>query len=249
MLEGKGILITGAGSGIGEAAAALFAGYGARLVLADINGDAVSRVAEAIVAKGGEAYALVVDTGVPAQIEKMVTDAAAKLGRIDCAFNNVGIAHEMAEVAALPLATWQHTIDITVTGTFLSMQAELKHMVEQGGGVIVNTASNAGTHGTPMLAAYAAAKAGVISVTKTVAVEYAARGIRANAVCPGVINTPPIKALADAGVNFADIINAPMGRVGTAAEVAELAAWLCSSRSSYVTGQAISIDGGTNAMP
>lgn len=249
MLEGKGILITGAGSGIGRAAATVFASYGARLVLADINGDAVTEATREIISGGGEAYATVVDTGLPDQIDAMVSFAANKLGRIDSAFNNVGIAHALASIKDMPLAMWQRTLDITLTGTFLSIQAELKHMVEQGGGSIVNTASNSGKHGTPMLGAYSAAKFGVVSLTMTTAVEFATQGIRVNAICPGVIDTPPIAALAAGGTNFADIVKAPMARMGTATEVAELAAWLCSPRSSYVTGQAISIDGGSTAMP
>ena len=249
MLEGMGILITGGASGIGRAAAKLFAHYGARVVVADIDLAAAERVVQGIVAGGGKAMALPVDTADPGQVDRMVDDAAGWLGRLDAAFNNVGVAHALYPVDELPLAVWQRTLDITATGTLLSMQAELRHMVKAGGGTIVNTASNSGTHGTPMLGGYGAAKAAVINITKTVAVEYAGRGIRANAICPGVIDTPPIAALAAGGTDFSKIINAPMGRIGTAREVAELAAWLCSARSSYVTGQAISIDGGQSATP
>ena len=249
MLEGMGILITGGASGIGRAAAELFAHYGARVVVADIDLAAAERVVQGIVAGGGKAMALPVDTADPGQVDRMVDDAAGWLGRLDAAFNNVGVAHALYPVDELPLGVWQRTLDITATGTLLSMQAELRHMVKAGGGTIVNTASNSGTHGTPMLGGYGAAKAAVINITKTVAVEYAGRGIRANAICPGVIDTPPIAALAAGGTDFSKIINAPMGRIGTAREVAELAAWLCSARSSYVTGQAISIDGGQSATP
>lgn len=249
MLEGMGILITGAGSGIGRAAAELFAEYGARVALADIDLAAVQAVVQAIQASGGAAIALAVDTSDPGQVNRTTDDAAAWLGRLDAAFNNVGVAHPLHPVDELPLAVWERTMAITATGTLLSMQAELRHMLKTGGGTIVNTASNSGTHGTPMLGGYGASKAAVINLTKTVAVEYASRGIRANAICPGVIDTPPIAALAAAGTDFSKIINAPMGRIGTAREVAELAAWLCSGRSSYVTGQAISIDGGQTATP
>lgn len=249
MLEGMGILITGAGSGIGRAAAELFAEYGARVALADIDLAAVQAVVQAIQASGGAAIALAVDTSDPGQVNRTTDDAAAWLGRLDAAFNNVGVAHPLHPVDELPLAVWERTMAITATGTLLSMQAELRHMLRTGGGTIVNTASNSGTHGTPMLGGYGASKAAVINLTKTVAVEYASRGIRANAICPGVIDTPPIAALAAAGTDFSKIINAPMGRIGTAREVAELAAWLCSGRSSYVTGQAISIDGGQTATP
>ncbi|WP_068072244.1 SDR family NAD(P)-dependent oxidoreductase [Novosphingobium lentum] len=249
MLEGLGILITGGASGIGRAAAELFAGYGARVAVADIDLAAAQAVVESIEAVGGSAIALAVDTSDPVQVDRMVDDAVAWLGRLDAAFNNVGVAHPLHPVEELPLAVWERTMAITATGTLLSMQAELRHMVKAGGGAIVNTASNSGTHGTPMLGGYGASKAAVINLTKTVAVEYASRGIRANAICPGVIDTPPIAALAAAGTDFSQIINAPMGRIGTAKEVAELAAWLCSGRSSYVTGQAISIDGGQSATP
>lgn len=249
MLEDLGTLVTGGGSGIGRAAALLFAHYGARVVVADMNGDAAQAVADEITAGGGTASALTADTSDPVQVDAMVDTTVEKLGALDCAFNNVGIAHEMALVADLPFATWQRTFDVTVNSTFLSMQAELRHMAPRGRGTIVNTASNSGTHGTPMLGGYGASKAAVINLTKTVAVEYAKHGIRANAICPGVLDTPPIAALAAGGVDFSKIINAPMGRIGTSEEVAELAARLCSSRSSYITGQAISIDGGQSATP
>lgn len=249
VLEGMGILITGGASGIGRAAAELFVDYGARVAVADIDVASAQIVVDAIVARGGSAIALAVDTSDARQVDLMVEQAAEWLGRIDAAFNNVGIAHPLHPIDELPLSVWQRTMDITATGTLLSMQAELRHMVKAGSGAIVNTASNSGTHGTPMLGGYGASKAAVINLTKTVAVEYASRGIRANAICPGVIDTPPIAALAAAGTDFSKIINAPMGRIGTAREVAELAAWLCSGRSSYVTGQAISIDGGQTATP
>lgn len=249
MLAGMGILITGGASGIGRAAAELFAEYGARIAVADIDLAAAQTVAQSIEAGGGSALALAVDTSDPAQVHRMVDDAVAWLGRLDAAFNNVGVAHPLHPIDELPLPVWERTMSITATGTLLSMQAELRHMLKTGGGTIVNTASNSGTHGTPMLGGYGASKAAVINLTKTVAVEYASRGIRANAICPGVIDTPPIAALAAAGTDFSKIINAPMGRIGTAKEVAELAAWLCSGRSSYVTGQAISIDGGQTATP
>lgn len=249
MLKGMNILVTGAGSGIGQAAALLFAGYGARIALADINAEAVDEVARTISRGGGAAFPLAVDVSDPEQVDAMVAASVSRLGGLDAAFNNVGIAHELAPVAELPLDRWKRTLDVTLNGALYSMQAELRHMAPRGKGAIVNTASNSGTHGTPQLAGYAAAKAGVISLTRTVAVEYAAQGIRANAICPGVIETPPIAALAASGVDYSQIINAPMGRVGQPEEVAEFAAWLCSDRSSYVTGQAISIDGGQSAVP
>lgn len=249
MLEGKNALVTGAGSGIGRAAAELFARYGARVAVADINGAAADEVVSAIKAAGGTAFALTADVSDQGQADAMVEQAIEKLGGLDCAFNNVGIAHPLANTGDLALDTWQRTLDVTLTGTLLSMQAELRYMAPRGKGTIVNTASNSGKHGTPMLGGYGASKAAVINLTKTVAIEYAKHGIRANAICPGVIDTPPIAALAASGVDYSEIINAPMGRIGRSEEVAELAAWLCSDKSSYVTGQAISIDGGQSATP
>lgn len=247
MLQGKKILVTGAASGIGKASAILFARYGASVAVADIDKAGAEEVAHAIGASGSTAIALTADTSDAVQADAMVQAAISGLGGLDCALNNVGIAHALAPVADLAIDAWQRTLDITLNSTLYSMQAELRHMAALGKGTIANMASNSGKHGTPHMAGYAAAKAGVINLTKTVAIEYARQGIRANAICPGVIDTPPIAALAAAGIDFSQIIDAPMGRIGTAEEVAELAAWLCSDLSSYITGQAISIDGGTSA--
>lgn len=249
MLEGKIALVTGAGSGIGKAAAELFAEYGAHVAIADINRATIEAVAAGIERTGGTAVAITADATDTEQVNAMVAATVERFGGLDCAFNNVGVSNPLAPIGDLPVADWDRTIALTMNSTMLCLQAELRHMSVHGGGTIVNTASNAGKHSSAMLGAYGAAKAAVINMTQTAAVEYADKGIRVNAVCPGVIDTPPIAAFAATGVDFGELVQIPMGRIGKPREVAELAAWLCSPLSSFVTGQAISIDGGQIALP
>jgi NAD(P)-dependent dehydrogenase (short-subunit alcohol dehydrogenase family) len=248
-LDGKAILITGAGSGIGEAAALVFASHGARLLLADVTRDAAERTAGAVRDGGGTADAVACDIGDEAQVAAMVAATVARYGRLDGAFNNAGIANEAPmAVDAMPADAFMRVVDVNLRGTFLCMKHEIAAMAAAGGGAIVNNASNAGKAATPMMAAYGASKAGLINLTKTAAVENAARGIRVNAVCPGLIMTAKIQAIVDAGFDVRAGLQIPMDRGGQPNEVAELAAWLLSPLASYLTGEAISIDGGARAM-
>lgn len=246
-LTGKAALVTAAGNGIGRAAARAVARYGAGVIVSDIDADAAARVAGEIVASGGTAHAIRTDVTVEADVVALVAFAVEKLGGLDCAINNAGIANAPQAFTDIAAEEWRRVVELTLNGAWTCMRHELPAMVARGGGAIVNTASNAGKFAVPTMAPYGAAKAGVISITQTCAIEYADRGIRVNAVCPGVIMTGPILALKEQGIDFAKQLSIPMGRPGEAEEVGELMAWLASPLASYVTGQAISIDGGMSA--
>jgi NAD(P)-dependent dehydrogenase (short-subunit alcohol dehydrogenase family) len=251
MLHGKVAVITGAGGGIGRVAAQVFARYGAKVVIGELDTARGQSVADAINRDGGQAVAIATDVAKEADVQQLIAFAVEKFGRLDCAFNNAGVAGGMGPMTDLSVADWDTPYRIDLIGVWLCMKYQIPAMLKNGGGTIVNNASNAGKAAVPNMAPYAAMKAGVISATKTAAVEFGARNIRVNAVCPGPIMTE--ERLAEmAGVDFkAMLIEAqmqiPLDRAGRPDEVAELAAFLCSQLSSYITGQAISIDGGMSA--
>jgi NAD(P)-dependent dehydrogenase (short-subunit alcohol dehydrogenase family) len=247
MLAGKIAVVTGGGNGIGRATARVMARYGAALVVADINGDDAERTAAEIRAAGFDAAATRVDVTIESEVARLVDFTVERFGRLDCAINNAGTSNAPTPFADLDSSQWREITDLLLLGTWYSMKHELRTMLAQGSGVIVNMASNAGKAAVPNLAPYGASKAAIINMTKTCAVEYGASGIRANAICPGVIMTGPVIAARDQGFDYMAMLEVPMQRPGEAEEVAELAAWLCSARASYITGQAISIDGGQSA--
>lgn len=249
MLQDQAIIITGAGNGIGAAAAECFADYGARILVTDVIADDAERVAEKIRGKGQEAYALAVDVSDEAQVARMVATAVERFGRLDGAFNNAGVGGPVVPTAEQELAQWRRILDINVIGSWFCVKHEIEAMLKTGGGAIVANASDAGLLGVRNRAPYAASKAALINMIRSAAIEYGDYGIRLNAVCPGATDSPGLRKNAkDLGVDVSVILGRrPINRPGDCKEIAEAAAWLLSSRASYVTGQALSVDGGFNA--
>ena len=229
----------------------IFAREGARVAVADYEADSARETVALINANGGQAISLSGDVTIAAQVQAMVDGVIAAYGKLDCAFNNAGIAGHQVEASGQLTHEWSETsfdrmIEVNLKGVWLCMKHEIPQMLAQGGGAIVNTASIAGLIGLRTSSAYVAAKHGVIGLTKSAAVEYAEEGLRVNAVCPGYITTRmtgPIRETRSAGV----IARTPMRRFGEPREIAEAVVWLCSDRASYVTGAAYEIDGGMTA--
>jgi NAD(P)-dependent dehydrogenase (short-subunit alcohol dehydrogenase family) len=247
MLEDKVALVTGAARGIGRESALLFAREGARVVVADLSANGIEETAELIAKAGGKATAVVADVSKPADVSAMMAATLKTYGRLDCAFNNAGINGSLAGVRGKLTAEWPEEafdklIQVNLKGTWLCMKAELEQMVQQGSGSIVNTASLAGLTGFKTTAGYAAAKHGVVGLTKTAAIEYAPK-VRVNCVCPGWIHTEmTAEIIARRGADL--LARVPFGEVGTPGDVGELVCWLLSDRARYVAGGAFTVDGG-----
>ncbi len=250
MLDGKAVLVTGAGSGIGRQSALAMARYGARVAVADVVVAGGNETVEMIRGAGGEAFFVEADVSLAESVEAMVAAVVERFGGIDGAHNNAGIEGAQAPTADCTEENWDRVLGINLKGIWLSMRAEIPRMVAGGGGSIVNTASIAGLVGFQGLTAYSASKFGVVGITKVAALEYATAGIRVNAVCPGVIRTPMIDRLVAATPEMAAGLTAatPLGRLGEPEEIAEAVAWLCSDRASYVTGAAVPVDGAFTAQ-
>jgi NAD(P)-dependent dehydrogenase (short-subunit alcohol dehydrogenase family) len=245
--ESKVALVTGAASGLGLAAAQAFAEAGASVALADWNEKAVRSAADQLVASGHKALAIRCDVSHDAEVEAMVRETVANFGRLDVAYNNAGVQNELAETADTTAKDYDRVMGINLRGVWNSMKFELQHMRKQGRGAIVNCSSLGGLVGGAERGIYHAAKHGVLGFTKSAALEYAAKGIRINAVCPGLIQTPMSDQMVAAGQGEALAAMTkmiPMARVGRPDEIASAVLWLCSDASSYVTGQSISVDGG-----
>jgi NAD(P)-dependent dehydrogenase (short-subunit alcohol dehydrogenase family) len=252
LLVGKVALVTGAASGIGRATGLLFAQEGARLVIADVDEPGSAETVRLISELGGESFAVGCDVSDPKDVEALIAAAVERFGRLDCAFNNAGIGGASALLADYGLEDWDRVLAVNLTGVFLCMQSELRQMVRQGGGAIVNAASVVGVMGYPQLAAYTAAKHGVLGLTRTAALEYARHSVRVNAVCPGWTETPMVmdegpRPASDPAIYEAIAGLAPMRRLGMPSEIAAAVAWLCSDAASFVTGHPLIVDGGVAA--
>lgn len=244
ILADKVAIITGAGSGIGKAAALLYAREGAKVVVSDIHEDNGQAVVEEIQHAGGEAMFYKADSSLPEDNKALVEATLEKFGKLDIAVNNAGIGGPLGVTGDYPLEGWQKVIGINLSGVFYGMHYQLKAMEKNGEGVIVNIASILGMVGTQNSPAYVAAKHGVVGLTKATALEYASKNIRVNSIGPGYIKTPLLDhALDEATLEFLVGLH-PIGRLGRSEEVAELILWLGSPKSSFVTGSYYAVDGG-----
>lgn len=246
LLTGKVALVTGGGSGIGRAAALIFAREGAGVAVADYAVEGGEETVRAIEGAGGEAVFIRADVSKTADVEAMITKVVDMWGRLDCANNNAGIEGTPAPLADCTEENWDRTINISLKGVFLCMKYEIPQMLKQGGGAIVNTSSVAGLVGFRRLPAYVASKFGIVGLTKAAALDYAQAGIRINAVCPGVIRTPMVERFTggDPRAEAQLAAGEPVGRLGAPEEVGEAIVWLCSDAASFVTGHAKAVDGG-----
>jgi NAD(P)-dependent dehydrogenase (short-subunit alcohol dehydrogenase family) len=250
-LSGKSAIITGAASGIGRAAALAFAREGARVIVADVSEDGGRKTVETVRDKGGEAQFFRCDVARAADADALVAAAVKAYGRLDCAFNNAGIAGSQRKTADYEEDEWDRVMAIDLKGVWLCLRAEIRQFVAQRSpGAIVNTASAAGLVASHSMPAYTAAKHGVVGLTKCAALEYARAGIRINDVCPGVVDTPLVAAMIAQQPKLASRLDQvePVGRKARPEEIAEAVVWLCSDAASFVTGASISVDGGLTAQ-
>ena len=247
--ENNVALVTGAGSGMGLATAKAFAEAGAAVVLADIDEQAVRKAAEELVSVGQKAIAVRCNVAEEADVAAMIEQTVSIFGRLDAAFNNAGVMPPAVETADASGEDFDRVNAINLRGVWNCMKYELHQMREQGSGAIVNCSSIGGLIGIPGRAIYHASKHGVIGLTKSAALEYAARGIRINAVCPGTIETPMLAdMIAKEALTMEDFQrDQPMGRLGRPEEIAAAVVWLCSPFGSFVIGHALAVDGGYTA--
>lgn len=245
-MDQKIALITGGGSGIGRAAAILFANEGAKVIVANRRIDNGNETVEMIQKAGGEAIFVQTDISKPEQVENLISTIVQKYGRLDCAFNNGGVDGKPAPIVDCEEEDWDMIIDINLKGTFLLMKYEIKQMLLQGYGSIVNMSSVCGTIARPNRCAYNASRHGVEGLTKTAALEYSSKGIRTNAVAPGSIKTDIFYRSTQGNLEKekAYAQGHPIGRIGQPEEVAAAALWLCSDAASFVTGSILLVDGG-----
>jgi NAD(P)-dependent dehydrogenase (short-subunit alcohol dehydrogenase family) len=243
-LTGKVSIVTGGGSGIGQAAALLYAAHGTKVVVSDINEKGGKNVTEQIKRMNGESVFIKADVSKPGECEYLINKSIETFGRIDIAFNNAGISGESNSIADMSIEGWNNIIAVNLSSVFYCMKYQLQQMVKQGSGAIINNSSILGSVGFVNAGGYVAAKHGVIGLTKNAALEYSSKGIRINAIGPAFINTPLLtKAGIEGEVKNTLIKLHPIGRFGESTEVAELVIWLSSDKASFVTGSYYAIDG------
>ena len=244
--DGKVVLVTGGSSGIGRVTALAFAHKNAFVIVSDINIEGGENTIKLIESEGGRALFIKTDVSQKSDVKALIKEIIEKFGRLDCAFNNAGIDNPPKILTKLREKTWDHVINVNLKGVWLCMKYEIPQMVKQGGGAIVNTSSTAGIDGQYGMSIYSASKHGVLGLTKSAAIEFASKNVRINAVCPGLIKTPILDPLFEYIPNFEERANEehPIGRIGNPKEVANAVVWLCSQEASFITGHALTIDGG-----
>lgn len=250
-LENKIVIITGAGSGIGAASAILLAKHGASVIVADLNLKSAKSVADKINSAGGSAFAFQVDVSEFKEVELLITQTIENHGKLDVMINNAGIGGEnQKKTAEHTLEDWDNVIAVNQTGVFYCMKVALGHMMKQGYGNIINMASLAGLKPSGYNLSYSASKFAVVGMTKSAALEYGHKNIRINAVCPGYTHSALLNKLLGSRPDMSDKLKQliPMGRFGKADEIAEAVLWLASDKSKYITGQTITLDGGTSLL-
>ncbi len=249
-LAGKSAVVTGGAGGIGSATCRAFAREGAKVVVADRDMAGAKALSEELCADGGEATAVAVDMTRAAEVEALVAAAEERFGKLDVMFNNAGIFHPAdGSVVETSEEVWAEVIDINLKGVFLGCKYAVPALERAGGGALINTASFVATMGAAVSqSAYTASKGGVLALTREIAVEFARKGIRANAICPGPIDTPMLaKLFEDERARDRRLVHLPMGRLGKAEDIAEAAVYLASDGASYVSGTEFMVDGGIRA--
>lgn len=250
IVQGKVALVTGAAGGIGRAAAEIFAREGAAVVVSDLQEENGQQTVELIKQAGGEASFIRCDVSKATDVERLVAQVVAKYGRLDCAYNNAGVEGEWTRIHECTEANFDFNYNVNLKGVFLCIKYQVTQFLAQNSpGAIVSTTSIAGLVGSKNAGAYVAAKHGVVGLTKTAALEYATKGIRVNAVCPGVVRTPMLERMFETNpkMEAAMLGFEPIGRFGAPTEIGEAAVWLCSDNASFVTGHAMVVDGGAIA--